>query len=375
MGISSNRHYSLPVLLFTVICTIALLIGAGPARGESRQIGSGPLSLSLHGGATNDSPTIGADGRIDLLNPTLNVHLFGTFDVMDASRGLGQVDNHRYGAGLAVSHTYPGKANIFAGTAFINELNEYFAHIYAGGKAKVSETMLLSASYGFGLGPDMAIGKLTKYLTAKSADWGKLGMVYVRPDGFKTNLYYYLTDPGGENISGLEGEVSYPVTDSVRLGVNGRVDLTDKDTLDRDWKTYGFITYAFGSQKGTPIDVALDTNTPVAYPMIVRTTTNRSATASPLTISPASTSAYGCSTDTVAFTASGGTGPYTWSATSDQSSNETANLSSTSGTSVSWYDGSDNFCSSSGTAQITVTDSSVPPQSATGTISVLVGGV
>jgi len=368
MGISPKRRYGLSAFLITFLCTLILLLQPGPAASEDRQISSGPVSLSLHGGATNDSGTFGLDGRVDLLNPTLNVHLFGTFDVLDGSRGIGEVENHRYGAGLAVSHTYPGKANIFAGTAVINELNEYFAHIYAGGKVKVSETTLLSASYGFGLGPDMSIGKLTKYLTAKSADWGKLGMVYVMPNGFKTNLYYYLTDPGGENVSGLEGEVSYPVTESVRVGVNGRVDITDKDTLDRDWKAYGFITYALGSQKGTPIEVALDTNSPVAYPMIVRTTTNRAA--STLTLSPPTASAYGCSWDTVNFTASGGTGPYSWSS----SEGGTTNLSGSTGSTNSWYDGADNFCSTGGTVTVTVTDSSSPPQSASSVITVLVGG-
>ena len=148
--------------------------------------------------------------------------------------------------------------------------------------------------------------------------------------------------------------------------MNGRVDLTDKDTLDRDWKTYGFITYAFGSQKGTPIDVALDTNSPIAYPMVVRTVTNRRATTSTLTVDPTAASAFGCSFDTVTFTASGGTAPYSWSS----SEGGTTNLSGSTGTTVDWYDSSDNFCSFGGTVTVTVNDSYTPPQSAPGVITV-----
>lgn len=370
MGISAKRHRSLPIFLFTVVCMVMLLFRPGPAASEDRQIVSGPYSLSLHGGALNDSGTFGADARVDFLNPVLNVHLFGSYDLMDASSGLGTVDSQRYGAGFALSHTYPGKANVFVGTAFINELSEYFGHVYFGGKVKVSQTTLLSASYGVGLGPNRNIGKLTRYLTAQSVDWGKVGAVYVTPSGFKTNLYYYLTDPGGENISGLEGEASYPVTDSVTFGVNGSVDLTEKSNIDRDWKGYAFVAYAFGSQKGTPIDVALDKNSPIAYPKVLRATGSRAAaTTSTLSVSPTAATAFGCSVDTVTFTASGGTGPYTWST----SEGGTTNLSGSTGTTVDWQDTSDNFCSSGGSVTVTVTDSSSPPQSASGVITVQTG--
>jgi hypothetical protein len=367
MSTSATRHYSLQILLFTLVCTVMLLFKPAPAASENRQILSGPYSLSLHAGALDDSGTIGAEGRVDYLNPTLNVHIFGVYDLMDASSGLGIVDTQRYGAGIALSHTYPGKANVFVGTAFINELSEYFGHVYLGGKVKVSETTLLSASYGVGLGPDRQIGKLTRYLTAQSVDWGKIGAVYVMPSGFKTNLNYYLTDPGGENISGLEGEVSYPVNDSVSIGVTGSVDLTEKSNIDRDWKGYAFMTYAFGSQKGTPIDVALDKNSPVAYPKVLRATGSRAAaSATALSVSPTATTANGCSTDIVTFTASGGTGPFTWSTTEGGS----INLSGSTGTTVNWQDTSDNFCTGSGTVTVTVTDSSVPPQSASGVITI-----
>lgn len=378
MPASVKKQSRIPVVLFTILCTLIILLQAGPARSEGRQIVSGPYSLSIHGGSLNDSATVGVDARTDFLNPVLNLHIFGSYDLMDASSGLGVVDSERYGAGFALSHTYPGRANVFVGTAFINELNEYFGHVYLGGKVKVSETTLLSASYGVGLGPDRQISKkLTRYLTAQSVDWGKLGAVYVTPDGFKTNLYYYLTDPGGENISGLEGEASYPVTDSVIVGINGSVDLTEKNNFDRNWTGYAFLTYAFGSQSGMPIDVALDKNSPIAFPKVLRATGSRAAAAvsssTTLSISPTATSAAGCSTDIVTFIATGGTGPYTWSATGTNG-NEMGNLSGTTGTSVNWQDSADNFCSISGTVQVTVTDSSTPPQSASGTITVFVIG-
>lgn len=72
-----------------------------------------------------------------------------------------------------------------------------------------------------------------------------------------------------------------------------------------------------------------------------------------LAISPTNPTAVGCSVDTVTFTASGGTAPYTWST----SEGGTTNLTVTSATTAQWNDGSDNFCGPSGTVTITVTDS------------------
>ena len=88
----------------------------------------------------------------------------------------------------------------------------------------------------------------------------------VAPNGLKTNLSYYLTDLGGLNISGIEGEVSYPVTDAVSLGVNGGADLTTKTGVDKNWRSYILLAYSFGGQKGAPMDMALDKNSPVIYP-------------------------------------------------------------------------------------------------------------
>ncbi len=371
MTTQPGKRSGIPIIILTILCTFITFLQPAPSFSEGRQIVSGPYSLSVHGGSLNDSATFGVEARTDFLNPVLNLHVFGSYDLMDASSGMGTVDSQRYGAGVAISHTYPGWANVFFGTAFLNELSDYFGHVYLGGKIKVSDSALLSASYGFGLGPDRNISKkLTRYLQAQSVDWAKVGAVYVTLSGFKTNLYYYLTDPGGEDISGLEGEASYPVTDSVTVGVNGSVDLTQKNNFDRDWRAYAFLTYAFGSQRGAPIDVALDKNSPIAYPKVLRTTGPRvAAAASTLSVSPTSANAIGCSTTIVTFTASGGTGPYTWSA-SGTGGSEAGNLSGTTGTTVNWQDTSDNFCSVSGTVQVTVTDSSSPPQSASGIINV-----
>ncbi|MBI5587904.1 MAG: hypothetical protein HY889_06005 [Deltaproteobacteria bacterium] len=333
------------------------------AASEDAQTVSGPYSLSIRGGSTSDSGTIGVDARTDFINPVLNFHLFGTYDLMDASSGMGVVDSQRYGAGFALSHTYTGKANVFIGTSFVNEMDKYFGHAYLGGKFKASDEILLSASYGVGLGPDKQITKKrTRFLSAQSVDWGKLGAVYVRPDGIKTNIYYYITDPGGKNISGLEGEASYPVTDSLAIGINGSGDLSTKADVDRDWRGFLFLTYAFGSQKGTPIDVALDKNSPVAYPKVIRTVGSRAAAAAPasapLSISPASTTNAGCSAPASVFTASGGKAPYTWS------SNAPLALTVLNATQARWWDTGDNYCGG-GPHTVTVTDSTGATATAT----------
>lgn len=372
--LSIHRNIVITLLFFCL--TIAHFSMAVPAFSEGRQIVSGPLSFTIRGGGQSDSATIGLDGRIDYLNPILNTHIFGTYDLLDSGKGIGEIDNQRYGAGLALSHTFTGMVNIFAGTAFINEMSEYFGHVYLGGKVKVTDFALISGSYGYGFEDEMelVIKDTSRYLIAKSADWAKLGVVLAAQNGLKANLYYYLTDPGDQNISGVEGEVSYPVTDSITVGINGSSDLTTKTELENNWKAYLFLTYAFGQQKGSPIDVALDKNNPTVYPMIVRTnktrtsTTTTTATASTLTISPANASAFGCTTDTVTFTASGGTQPYSWSTSEGGSTN----LTVINATQAQWRDTADNFCSISGTVTITVTDST--GASASATINVTAGG-
>ena len=227
MSILSKRRYSPPILPFAVICTVMLLFRPGPAASESRPAASVPHTLFLHSGAAKNSATFGADGKVDINNPVLNVRFFDTYNIIDASHGIKLVDSKSYRVALALSHTSPRKANTFFETAFLNELSESFANIYANRNIPVSQAILLSV------------------------DWDRLGAIYVTPTGFKSTLYYYLSDLGGDNISGFEGEVSYPVTDSVRIGVKGRADLSKRSTVDRDWKSFAFVTYAFGSQKGT----------------------------------------------------------------------------------------------------------------------------
>lgn len=320
---------------------------------QERQINGGPYSLTLHGGALNDSGGVGMDLRADFLNPVLNVHIFGTYDLLDASSPIGEVDTQRYGAGVALSHTYQRKANIFAGTSFINELGEYFGHAYLGGKLKVSDTALITGSYGFSLGNEKTISKAgSEFTSAESVNWGKVGVTLVKPTGLKANLNYYLTDPGGQNISGIGGALSYPATENVTVGVRGGADLTSKGHIDKNWNGNVFLTYSFGGVSGSPIEVALNTNSPVEYPVVLRTQAV-SVAASSLSLDQSSASAFGCSYPfsggTVTFTASGGVQPYSWSST-------VPGLVQINATQAEWSDSSDNFCSSSGTVTVTVTD-------------------
>ena len=359
-----RQNFTGVLLYLSLILSVLMLpviVNAG-----SGDIISGPYSLTIRGGGQNDSASMGIDVRADYLNPLLNLHLFGTYDQLDGGSSIGEVKNNRYGAGLAISHTYLGKANAFIGTSFINELDETFGHAYVGGKLKVSDNALISASYGVGFGDEKKIIRNSSWLfLAEAADWLKLGGVLVANNGLKANLYYYLTGPGDENISGVDGEISYPVTDSIIIGLRGSADLTDKEDIDKNWQSYLFLTYSFGTQKGSRIDVALDKNNPVEYPKIIRKNKARTVAAavSTLAISPTSADAFGCSSDTVTFTASGGTPPYSWS--SDGSS---SNLTVISSTQAEWFDSSDDFCSSGGTVTVTLTDSA--GNSVTATINV-----
>ena len=227
MRISSNRYHSLLILQFAVICTVMLLCRPGQAVSGNHPATSGPHSLFVHNSAANDPATLNANGWVDLNNPVLNVQLFDTYGIINASHGIKLIENQRYRVALALADTSPRKSNAFFETDFLNEISESVAHIYASRKIPVSQTMLLSV------------------------DWDRLGAIYMAPTGFKTTLYYYLSDLGGDNISGFEGEVSYPVTDSVRIGIKGTADLSQRSAFDRNWKSFAFLTYAFGSQKGT----------------------------------------------------------------------------------------------------------------------------
>lgn len=227
---------------------------------------SGPFSLTVLGGAHNDSAFGGVEGRFDYLNPTLNVHVFGMYEALDAGNGVGEIDNQRYGAGVAVSHTYPGKANAFLGTAFTNELGKNLAHAYVGGKYKLSQSMFLSGSYGKGFGGERTFEKNEKEISYGASDWLKFGAVFVPMDKLKANIYAYVNAPFERNIYGLESELSYYIMDSVAVGVRGMSDLATKHELDRNWRAALFMTYSFGGQKGKLIDVALEKNNPIAFP-------------------------------------------------------------------------------------------------------------
>lgn len=360
---ASRNHTTQLVALFLMVALVLTLPLIGWAAND-RQLGSGPLSLSLRGGAINDSAALGVDGRLDYLNQFLNLHLFGTFDWLNAGRGEGQIHNTRFGGGLALSHTFNRRANIFAGTSYISEMNADFGHAYLGGKVKVADFALLSASYGFGFDKAQEIQRFTSsYLAAEAVDWLKVGAVLVSGQGLKANAYYHLTDPGGEKISGVEGEVSYAILDYLTVGANGSCDLTEKGDLERNWRTALFVTYAFGSQKGSPIDIALDKNNPIEYPQIIRKVVQNAGSPPPakqLSILPISASVNGCSqsgsTGTATFQAVGGTAPYTWNVSSGPSSNLTPSSDTSS---ASWYDGTNAFCQTkyNGTIiSITVTD-------------------
>lgn len=230
------------------------------------EVVSGPVSLTVLGGAHNDSAFAGIEGRMDYLNPLLNVHVFGMYDALDAGSGIGRIDNQRYGAGVAISHTYPGKANAFLGTAFTNELGKNLAHVYVGGKYKLSQSVFLSGSYGKGFGGDRTFEKDDKVISYGASDWLKVGAVFVPMDKFKANIYAYVNAPFERNVYGLESELSYYIMDSVAVGIRGMSDLATKHELDRNWRTALFVTYSFGGQKGKLIDVALDKNNPIAFP-------------------------------------------------------------------------------------------------------------
>ncbi|MCC6502438.1 MAG: hypothetical protein IT362_04790 [Deltaproteobacteria bacterium] len=370
MSTDTIKRRALKLCAQVLLIFTAVLLSSPPSSAQERLINGGPYSLTIRGGAQGDSPGIGIDARADYINPLLNLHLFGTYDLLDASSQIGDIDSQRFGAGLAVSHTYQRKANVYAGTSMINELGEYFGHVYVGGKVKASDNILFTGSYGLGISNQKAVTKtLARFTTAEAANWMRLGFTLVEPTGLKASLNYYITDPTGLDISGVDGAISYPVTDFVTLGVNASVDIRTRSDIDRNWNSYAFMTYSFGARTGTPFEVALDRNSPAVYPVILRTLTPGSTSpASTLAISPESTSIFGCSYPytggTATFTASGGTAPYSWS------SSIPGGLNIISSTQAEWTDSGDDFCSSSGSVTVTVTD--YDGATATGTVNISV---
>ena len=343
-------------LILTALLAFPLSVWAA----NDRQLDSGPFSFSLRGGAVNDSPALGVDGRVDYLNQLLNVHLFGTFDWLGDGQGEGEISNMRYGGGLALSKTFDRRVNVFAGASLIREMDENFGHAYLGGKLKLTDYAILSASYGFGFDSANKINKsLTTYISAEAMDWLKVGGALVDGQGLKANLYYHLTDPGNQRISGIDGELSYAVLNNLTVGANGSCDLTEKGNLERNWRTSLFVTYAFGSQKGSPIDIALDKNNPIEYPQIIRKTVQKGVitagtpSGGPLSITQSGSSVPSCiSSSSIKLMVVGGVGPYTWSDNTGQSGSM---FSSQTGQVVFWSDHVEYMCGG-GTVTITVTD-------------------
>jgi hypothetical protein len=313
--------------LFLVLATLLALPISGWGA-DDRQLTSGPFSVSMRGGMVNNSAALGVDGRVDYLTRNINLHLFGTFDWLDAGNGEGEISNTRYGGGFALSHTYGRLANVFAGMSMLREMDENLGHAYFGGKLKLTDYALLSAAYGFGFGAAKETQKYAStFVSVEAVDWLKVGGVLVSGQGMKANVYYHLTDPANERISGVDGELSYALLNNLTVGANGSYDITNHTNQERNWRTSLFVTYAFGSQKGSPIDIALDKNNPTEYPQVIRKVVLKPVVSSP-TQTPASpltlSSAYldFCALQQqqrypyfVSVTASGGTMPYRWEVT------------------------------------------------------------
>ena len=364
------------ISLFLMLAALLAFPLTGWAK-EDRQLDSGPFSISVRGGAVNDSAALGFDGRVDYLSQLLNVHLFGTFDWLDDGQGQGEISNTRYGGGVALSKTFGRQVNVFAGTSLIREMDENFAHAYLGGKLKLTDYAILSASYGFGFDSANKINKsLSSYISAEAVDWLKVGAALVDGQGLKANLYYHLTDPGDQRISGIDGELSYAVLNNLTVGANGSCDLTEKGTLERNWRTSLFVTYAFGSQKGSPINIALDKNNPIEYPQILRKVVQVMPLTQPATPPPVgpplsifqSANSVGIGACTTLYTvqlkAIGGVGPFVWT-----SNYGPAPLSPTTGVFTTLTINSvPGYCDGPLTITVTVTDQTTG-QSQTATIN------
>jgi hypothetical protein len=345
---------------------------------DDRQLASGPFSISLRGGAMNDSTALGVDGRMDYLHRLLNIHLFGTVDILDSGRGQGRLDTTRYGGGLALSHTYAETVNAYVGASLTREMDKNFAQIYLGGKAKLTDYALLTASYGFGFDKAKEVESFaSSYLSAEAVDWLKLGGTLVSGQGLKANAYYHLTDPAGQRISGVDGELSYAVLDNLSIGVNGSYDITKRAEQSQNWRSFVFVTYAFGGQKGSPISIALNKNNPVEYPQIIRRVVQKAVAPAapppppsgppllPIFQSANSVGIGACGNSyTVFLKANGGVGPYVWT-TNFGSGPLTSTTGISTNLNINLIPG---FCGINQTIIITVTDQTTG-QSQTATVT------
>jgi len=345
-------------------CATALLssiVVLTPAvTGAADQIHDGPFSVNLHGGGRSESASVGIEARADYINPGINLHLFGTFDWLSDAGQIGAIDEKRVGGGLAISHTFPGQANVYIGTSVLREMDETFSHVYGGLKYKLSGNALVSVAYGAGLtGRKFIPVSASSWFEAEAADWLKAGGVLVNAKGLKAKLSYYLTDPGDRNISGVEGEVSYPVNPHWIVGLRGGSDINSKSNIERNWRAFGFVNYRFGDGVSVPvIELSLDRNNPVEYPVILRTESMAVAPTNgggggevaALTVSPSVTTMVGYTDNSLTLTASGGTPPYSWSASAGFIPAPTSGVSQ-----ITWFENYD-FCNP-GTATVTVQDS------------------
>lgn len=168
--------------------------------------------------------------------------------------------------------------------------------------------------------------------------------------------------------------VFYTVGGSVTGLTGAGLVLRNNGGDDRAVTADGAFTFATSVGAGSPYNVTVFTQ-PTGQTCTVQNgsgTANANVTnvavscgALALAVSSSATSAIGCSDpNTVTFTASGGTPPYSWSTSEGGSTN----LTVINATQVRWRDSSDNFCSSGGTVTITATDSVGATASSTMTV-------
>ncbi len=347
-----SANSALALLSLVVLAVFPAVTGAAD------QVHDGPFSLSLHGGGRSDSASAGIEARADYINPGINLHLFSLFDWLSDSGPIGAVDEKRIGGGLAISHTFPDRANVYLGTSVLREMDETFSHVYGGLKYKMSGNALVTVSYGAGLtGRKFIPASANTWFEAEAADWLKAGGVVVGHNGLKTKLNYYLTDPGDRNISGVEAEVAYPINPQLTIGLRGSSDITSKSNIERNWQAFGFVNYRFGDGGSVPVlELSLDRNNPIEYPVVLRTEAMNVAPVggggdvAALTVSPSTATVVGYTDDSVTLTASGGTPPYSWSASAGFIPAPTSGVSQ-----ITWFEDYD-FCDP-GTATVTVQDS------------------
>ncbi|GEM_PF-3397853 len=348
---SLNRSFGFPWLA-PLIAPLALAVLISPAVAENGDISDSPWNFSLKAGGQDGSSSLGFEFRYDTIHPGMNFHIFGRYDALEDNRGLGAIDDRKYGGGLAFSKTLPDKANYFLGGSFLGEGDESFSQVYLGGKWKLSDSALLAGSYGFGLGDEKELLRTsTLSYTGEAVDWLRVGGEWFLRGGEEIDFHYRLTDPGGENIHGIDGQLTQVVRGTILLGLRGDVDLTEKDGVGRNWSGFFFVAFQPGSGRTGRVRLGINRNDVVSYPRILRRVRATAPSAPPLVLTPPSATVVGYTGDTVLFTVSGGVPPYTWSNGGDGGALTVLNA-----TQAVWDEDYD-FCDITGTATVTVTDS------------------